>query len=198
LEYSGVSLKSHLSAIRARHLLNAPQFTGSIERIGLIADSEVMNAKLLFGILVTGCAVSAYAGEPPSGQNLNASGLAPLQWDASESHWDRILSERRSITEFRLGGGNFVASGPLIDGFRRERLPEDASLGRRFLGLPVVRLFVPQRLPSPPGGTGTYFAWRNSDRSWSEVVAGVPPGSAFSPLYNEPQGILISIGHRNR
>lgn len=84
-------------------------------------------------------------------------------------------------------------SGPLIEGVRGKRQSSDASLGQKFLALPVVNLLVPQRMPSPPDSGGSYFAWRNSNRSWTEIASGAVAGSSSNPAYNEPKTSLISL-----
>ena len=149
-----------------------------------------MNATLLSTIVL---ALGLAANAQPAPDQKTLSALGPSPWDVSSSHWDRILSGESTVREFQLGKSDFIVSGPLMDGFRQERLSSDVSVGRKFLGLPIVRLLVPQRMPAPPGGTGKYFAWRDNSRSWASVSAASPPGYAFSTAYVEPSGALISF-----
>jgi hypothetical protein len=115
-----------------------------------------------------------------------------LGWDNSPAHWDRLLSEKHSLPELRLGSSDIVMSGPLITGFQRQKFSTDRSPGQKFIGLPVIRLFVPQRMPSPPETGGKYIAWsEKSSRPWSSVSGGIPAGSAFSPYDNEPHNGFI-------
>ncbi|MBC8096090.1 MAG: hypothetical protein H7Y43_09780 [Akkermansiaceae bacterium] len=152
-----------------------------------------MKTKSLLIALLTLTAAPAFAQDARSAFSASSTSLDSIPWDVSQSHWDRISQQRSSIPELHLGKSDFVIGGPLVESFRRKRLPSDASLGRKFLALPVVSSFVPQKMASPPGGTGSYFAWRGNTRSWSEIPKTISGDSAFSPAYHEPQGRLISI-----
>ncbi len=157
-----------------------------------------MKTELLLLTSLAFAATLVSAQEVGSSASASTTNLHSLQWNTNQSHWDRILQEPRPIPELRLGKSGFVIGGPLIETFRGRRLPTDASRGRKFLALPVVNLFVPQRMPQPPGGTGRYFAWRNNTRSWSEIPSPRLGDNVFSPAYNEPQGVLISIRRGSR
>jgi hypothetical protein len=157
-----------------------------------------MNSKIIFPVLFGLAIASATAQEPSSNFDSSKYGLGPTQWNTSRSYWDRILSEKEFVPEMRLGRSDFVVSGPLIHGFRRAQLSSDASWGKKILALPVVSWFVPQRMPSPPGGTGRYFAWNGSRNPWSVATPAGAPGSAFNAAYHEATGTLISIGHSSR
>ncbi|GEM_PF-6523267 len=115
------------------------------------------------------------ADQPETSLSAETSSFGPYHWNTAESYWDRIVQEQRSRPEVRIGESDYVFSGPVVEAFHREKLPENTSRLRRFTALPVVRLFVPQKMPKPPGGTGRYFAWRDSERSWS-VTAALPAG----------------------
>jgi hypothetical protein len=71
-----------------------------------------------------------------------------------------------------LGRSDFVFSGPLVYGFRRLPHEEHLSRTRRFLRLPIIRLFVPGPMPVPEEG-GKYFAWRSDECSlpWREAAS---------------------------
>jgi hypothetical protein len=157
-----------------------------------------MNPRLLFIMWIALGVTSSNGQQSMRGSDNSISSFGTMPWNTSSAYWDRILSENRSARELYLGTGNFVVSGPLITGFRREKLPSDASMGRKFLGLPVISLFVPQRMPLPPGGSGRYFAWKESSRPWSVTASARAPGNVFDGAFNEPQGSVISLGHRDR
>ncbi len=157
-----------------------------------------MNSKIFFPVLVGLAIASASAQESPSNFDSSQYGLGPGQWNTSRSYWDQILSENRVVPEVHLGRSDYVVSGTLIHGLRRQRISSDASLGQKILALPVISWIVPQRMPSPPGGTGRYFAWSGSRNPWSVATPAGAPGSAFNAAYHEPAGTLISIGHSSR
>jgi hypothetical protein len=142
------------------------------------------------------CMLSARAEDSMLRLDGSGNSRSGTQWDTSNAHWDQVLSETQSSQNVRLGKSDFVVTGPLIEGFHRKQFSSDVSLGQRILAFPIVNLFVPRRMPSPPGGTGRYFAWRGeSARPWVSVSAGSPPGSAFSSINNEPSTPLILINY---
>src|SRR5439155_22355596 len=105
---------------------------------------------------------------------------------------DDAIVEKREFTTITLGKSDFEVSGPLIEGLRRRRSEADRNLGQKILGFPLVRLFVPQRMPSPPQSGGKYFAWRReSSQPWVSIASGA--GVAAGPANHEPQA-LISLG----
>jgi hypothetical protein len=120
--------------------------------------------------------------------------LRSPSWEMSQAHWDRVLEQPRLVPELHLGKTDVLIGGPLIEGFRQKRLSADSSPGKRFLALPIVSLFVPRKMASPASeNSGNYFAWGDSNRSWTQIAGGTPAGSGFSPAYNEPQNSLISL-----
>jgi hypothetical protein len=152
-----------------------------------------MNAKMLLLALLLALTPPVRAQDPHRNLDSFMSPKSSTDWDTSLAHWDRLLRERRNSPGLRLGKSDFVFSGPLIEGFHRQRASTDRNLGQKILSLPIVCLFVPQRMASPPGGTGKYFAWGKSSRPWASVTAGIPPGSAFSSSDVEPRTSLILI-----
>jgi hypothetical protein len=79
-----------------------------------------------------------------------------------------------------------------LEEFRLHRYASDRSLGQRVLDLPVIRLLIPQRIPSAPGGTGHYFAWGDSSRPWTAIAAGGAPQDGFtSSVNNKPHNGFI-------
>jgi hypothetical protein len=152
-----------------------------------------MNTKPVFSAFLFLWALSGRAQEFPSRFDASTNPTTAHEWNTSPAYWDRLISESRESSGLRIGRSDFVVRGPLVEGFRRQRFAADRSNGQKFLGWPIVRLFVPQRMAPPPGGSGKYFAWGERDRPWSAASAGAPPGGAFSPIHNDPVSGLISV-----
>jgi hypothetical protein len=95
----------------------------------------------------------------------------------------------------QLGQTDYVITGPLVQGLRRApRVDPETSRGQRFLNLPVVRMFVPQRLPTPPEEGTRYFAWGQSARPWAAIATGAPAVARWpDPITHEPRNALVSI-----
>jgi hypothetical protein len=143
-----------------------------------------------FALLLLGSLAGAHA--QSESVELDSKHTQP-QWNTDQKYWERIL-EQPKPDGVKLGKSDFVVRGPLVDGVRRQRSPGPRSLGKRLLGLPVVRLLVPQRIPAPPGG-GRYFAWGERDQSWSSFSAAAAPlGNTDNPIWKEPKTALISVG----
>ena len=97
---------------------------------------------------------------------------------AEEARIERVLRKLKPQDGLRLGESDVVFSSPILEGLVPRRLPDDASLGEKILGLPIVRLFRPLPMPSPPGG-GKYFKWGSRDQAWAEFNRPVSgPGRA--------------------
>jgi len=99
-----------------------------------------------------------------------------LDWD-DPKWWESLkTSPQRTIS---VGGSDYTVQGPLIETWRR---PSATAADRpidRALALPIVSLFVPQRMPTPPPrGTGRYFAWGSRDEPWSNLGDHPIPGPA--------------------
>ena len=109
-------------------------------------------------------ATTAFAADTPS--DYTATTLPPLRVNTDPAHWDKIITRNQNSPTIALGKSDFAITGPLIEGFRPLHNHEELSRGRRFLRLPLIRLFVPGPMENPPGGTGKYFAWRNSPLAW--------------------------------
>jgi len=97
-------------------------------------------------------------------------------------HWDQLLPTNKLETSgIRLGKSDYVFHAPLLEGLLPEK-SENPSLGKRILGLPIIRMIVPLRMPEAPGGGGHYFAWRDkySPDGWTTAsgwsVGGRPIG----------------------
>ena len=120
-----------------------------------------------------------------SADDARVSTLGALGWDTSDAHWNRILRERTSLSDIPLGKSDFTVSSPVIGMFRRQPVPEGSSRWRRFASLPIVSSLVPQKMERPPGGTGSYWAWRESDQPWQTraSLAAKPPGHEMNWAY---------------
>ena len=115
-------------------------------------------------------------------------------WNTNPAHWERMLEQHKASSALQIGKSDFTLSGPLVDGVRRKRTIGERSLGKRLLGLPIVRLFVPQPMPSPPGG-GRYILGGERDQSWASFSrAPAPLGNTDNPIHREVSGSLISVG----
>lgn len=151
-----------------------------------------MNAKLLllFAISLEVTGVSS-AGDVQSLFNATPTPKAQTQWNTDPKYWERVLRETKELPDVKLGKSDYVISGPLVDGLRRRRSSPDLSLGKRILRLPILCLFVPGPMPSPPGG-GRYFLWGESSRPWTAVAEGAAAGDLSNPVTHEARS-LISI-----
>jgi len=141
-------------------------------------------------LLCFAAAWTAWAGDPPAQFSSSARPGIPIS--PAERQLD-FLFAKRDASAIVLGKSDFVIGGPLIAGLRPMPHEENLSLGRKFLRLPVIRLFVPGPMDRPPG-TGRYFAWRNEDSAMSWTVAASRPvvqKGAGARL--EPDSALISL-----
>jgi hypothetical protein len=119
-----------------------------------------MNAKLFLLCFVS--AATASAADPSAQFN---STLQPIPLTET-MRLQNFLTAKPDFPVIALGRSDFVLSGPLIEGFRKLPPAENLSRGRRFLRLPVIRLFVPKPMPWPDDG-GKYFAWHNNSLPWT-------------------------------
>ncbi len=145
---------------------------------------------VILGALLVGASLAARADEESS-YSVSGSAKAQSQWNTDPRYWEKVLHESKEFPDVKLGKSDFTVGGPLVDGLRRRKSSPDLSLGKRFLRLPIVRLFVPQPMPSPPGG-GRYFVWGDSSRPWTALAEGVVAADPSNPLTREPRS-LISI-----
>ena len=151
-----------------------------------------MKMKLLLPAILLALAPFAQAEDPQPKYGVATSTPGRTEWNTNPAYWERALSEKRVSPEVRLGKSGFVIRGPVVEGFRRQRSAGDRNLGKRLLGLPIVRLFVPQPMASPPGG-GKYFCWGESDRPWTAIATGAVAGDLSNPVRHEARTSLISI-----
>jgi len=105
-----------------------------------------------------------------------------------------VITERLDSPDPKLGKGDWVVRGPVADSFHRGRKTENRSLGRRILGLPIIRLFVP--MPTPlPSETEVYFVEGQSSRPWASIASETRRlGSPDNPLFLEGGCALVTIG----
>ena len=115
----------------------------------------------------------------------------PPGFDADRLKELLVVKPKRPGVLKRVTG--VVVRCPIIEGLIPRRPPPGASLGKKILNLPVVRLFAPQPMPEPPGG-GHYFLWSEpSTRPWASVAAGVPVVDPADPITHEPAASFISV-----
>ena len=138
---------------------------------------------------LTGFVTPAHA---QSSYSADASSKPPTSWNTDPKYWEKVLREPKEFPDVKIGKCDYTISGPLVDGLRRRKLTGNPSLGKRLLNLPVVRLFVPQPMPSPPGG-GRYFLRGESSRPWTAVAEGALASDPSNPVTREARS-LISIG----
>jgi len=104
-----------------------------------------------------------------------------------------VITERSDSSDLRLGKGDWVVRGPVVDSFRRPRTTENRSLGRRILELPIIRLFVPK--PTPPSDAEVYLVEGKSSRPWAAIASDAHRlGSPDNPLFLEGGCALVTIG----
>jgi hypothetical protein len=151
-----------------------------------------MNTRLLLILLFVWPAAFA-RGEGDEGVlQASPNSISKSVQNTSPAYWNRVIAEQSEISKLKIGRTDFSVSGPLIDVLHRRQPEQDRSLGRRILGLPVVRLFVPRAMPQPPGG-GKYFRWGQSDRPWTLVSENRGIGESDNPIRHESRAALISI-----
>ena len=155
-----------------------------------ILNRGAMWARLLTVGLALGSAFPLFAQSDSAELDSSISS----NWNTNPAHWERMLEQRKASSAVQIGKSDFTISGPLVDGVRRKRTTGERSLGKRLLGLPIVRLFVPQPMPSPPGG-GRYLLWGERSESWASISrAPAPLGNTDNPIHREVSGSLISVG----
>lgn len=144
-------------------------------------------------LLCFASALTAFADNPPA--QFNSTVVRPgIPITQAERQFD-FLFAKRDAPVIALGKSDYVISGPLVTGLRKLPREDNLGLGRKFLRLPIIRLFVPGPMERPPGGTGKYFAWRNVDSPlpWT-AAASRPVGARFMDWRNaEPDCSLIVL-----
>lgn len=151
-----------------------------------------MNAKLFLAMLILAAAWRVQAGENQTNYDAAVSPSLKTKWNTDPAYWDKYVGKKSDTAKLQIGKSDYVVSGPLIEGFRRRHDSQDRSLGQKILGLPIVNLFVPQPMPSPPG-SGKYFRWGESELPWAEIAQGAAPGKIDNPVTHEANAGLITI-----
>ena len=153
-----------------------------------------MNARALLSAILLELVVTAFAAEAPPKTGISTSSNSRTEWNTNPAYWERVLTEKHDSPGLRVGKSSWVVQGPIIERMRRQRPSGGRSAGERLLGLPIVRLLVPQPTPPPPGG-GKYLRWGESDRPWVVIAQGAAPGgSSGNPVTHEARSSLISFG----
>jgi hypothetical protein len=149
--------------------------------------------KMFASIVVLMSAMQAFAQQERALTASSPSLNGVPTWNLDPAYWETLITADRD-SPIRLGRSDVTVSGPLVFGLRSSRTPADASAARRFVDLPVIRLFVPQPMPTPPETSGRYFAWRGSSpRPWANVsTRGGAAAGAYDPTRRDA-GALISL-----
>lgn len=152
-----------------------------------------MNIKLLLPATLLALAAIAQAEDSSPKSGVSTSADTKTEWNTNPAHWERVLIEKRESPGLRIGKSDWRIKGPIVEGIRRQRTTGERSAGQRLLGLPVVRLVVPQPMTSPPGG-GKYLRWGASDRQWIAIAEGTAlERSSSNPMTHEARTSLVSI-----
>jgi hypothetical protein len=145
-----------------------------------LAASLIMKASLPILALLCSLALPVCGEGTQVVSTVSGSTLPAPKWDPQSKLWKDLISEKPLPAARPIELRAFTLSGPVLEGVRPLPRQTDLSRGRKILNFPVVRLFVPQRMPSPPGGGGNYFAWGESARPWTAVAARAARGDGYS------------------
>ncbi len=153
-----------------------------------------MNVKLLLPAVLLACAVIAQAEDSSSQSGVATSATTPTEANSITGHWDQVLVEKSDDQGVRIGKKDWRIKGPVVEGLRRQRLPDERSFGQKLLGLPIVRLFVPKPMPTPSDDP-KYLRWGKSKEPWPAIVENAARGrSSGDPVTHEARTSLVSIG----
>jgi hypothetical protein len=155
-----------------------------------------MNIDRLLIAVVLMVPLGVFAEEGLAVFNVSEPVKATTEWKYDPAVWRDLFAEKRDEPTIAIGRSDVVVRGPMVDTFRRPRSSRsDLSLGQKILSLPVINLFVPMKMPSPPAAGGKYFAWGKRDSSSSPFVssAAAASGGFNREVNHEPTG-LIQIG----
>lgn len=143
-----------------------------------------MNAKTLAAVIIASFAFTMQAQQRPKAIDAaTTTTKKPLDWN-DPKWWE---ANRTNAAHITVGKSEFMVTGPLIETFRVARpSPDERSLGRKFLDLPIINLFVPGPMPpvGNPGVERKYFAWGDRGVPWTVLADRPIPG---------PQSSLISV-----
>jgi hypothetical protein len=152
-----------------------------------------MNAKISVPAVLLAMALPALA------QNSQTQGVPPSSDDPAAImradpylHPPDMIPVRSDTSTVKLGNGDYVISGPIVQGINRApAVVEQPSVWKRIVLFPLY-LVTPQPMPSPPEKTDAYFKWSQmSTQPWT-VVAGGHPTTDDPAITDEPVG-LISV-----
>lgn len=127
-----------------------------------------MKLRLLIGVALAGFAMSAHAQEQGIESEVFASEKTVIDWDDPE-WWEYFAPRRQNEVEIPLGRPRYSASGPLVETFRPGIPWDERTPLQKITTLPVVSLFVPQPMPTPPAGRPDYIKWGERDVPWSNL-----------------------------
>lgn len=146
--------------------------------------------------VVLAAPLAIFAEEGPATHDFSEPAKATTEWKYNPALWRDLFTEKRDEPTITIGRSDVVIRGPLAETFRRPRSGwSDLSVGQKILSLPIINLFVPMKMPSPPDTGGKYFAWRKRDSGDSPFVssAAAASGGFNREVNHEPTG-LIQIG----
>jgi hypothetical protein len=151
-----------------------------------------MNAKLFLSAGLLAVTLSTPAAESSDiDTSVSYAPEASTRWRTDPAYWDQFITMHNEPPRYELGKSGFNVGGPIVDGLRFHHYPAGRSLGQKILDLPIVRLFVPGPMPTPPEGSGPgYFAWRGQ-----RTGRAYPASGSGNYVDHEPTGVLISVGH---
>ena len=154
-----------------------------------------MNRKIIFPAFLLASLLPALAEEPQTEFDAFAPVKASTEWKPNPALWRELLNVKRDHPTVSIGRTEFLVGGPLVETIRRPRNWSNLSLGKKLLALPVINLFVPQPMPSPPSGGGKYFAWEATSQPWISLMGGAYPGTGrFISADNHEPNALVSFG----
>jgi hypothetical protein len=153
--------------------------------------TQVMNVKLSLLLAVSfGIAGAVFAGDESSLFDTTSPAQARTERNTDQLYWERALRESKELPDVKLGKSDYVINGALVNGLRRGRSSPDLSLGKRILRLPIIRLFVPDPMPSSPDG-GRYWLWGESSRPWTALAEREAAGDLSNPVTHEAHTLIF-------
>ena len=139
-----------------------------------------MKANVFVAVLFLALGSPLRAGDSRLKPVVASTTKADTAWNTNSWLWKNLVYGYHPTPGFQLGKTGITITGPLVETLPRGKAASDRSLGQKILAFPLVHLFVPQ--PMPPAGSppGKYFAWRDSNQSWTALTGGgATPGPGF-------------------
>ncbi len=138
-----------------------------------------MNANTLL-LMIFAAGLLTLQAQEALGQLDVSSSTKPLDWH--DPKWWEARGQKPS--GIRLGQGDFVLEGPLVETLRRPPWSSRRrDLRQKFFSLPFVNPFGPKEI-SARAGREDYFAWGERSTPWSVLSDRPIPG---------PQSVLVSV-----